>query len=200
MARADGVSLSRRRRRRARGRSPAACAAVRCRQTKSRAAQRPGGVLRLAGGALSEWIARLSCGSEILGDTSPASGDSSFLAKRGAQTHLEVSDGPNQAHTHYRDVPIRASARDCARSCSLGRTRHLCKLLLYKLVVRAARRTLGPDPSRTPPVRTTLVVRAAAKLGTDPSPARPPQTHTKPSPIPAPPQTAHPIHSVGEGL
>ena len=148
------------------------------------------------GRALWECFVRFCAGSR---DTSIA-GDSSFLAKRGRGRRLEVSTDQIDDHTRAETCPYERRARACARSCSLGRTRHLCKLLLSLGRLRAARRTLGPEPSAlTPPTRTAHYAERGARWALR---RRPPTrtAHTKPSPIPSPKATAHPIHTVGEGL
>ena len=136
---------------------------------------------------------------DALGVTATGSIPSGRQNKRAARdqkrrrAHLEVSDKPNDAHTHRdRDVP-EATARDCARSCSLGRTRHLCKLLLGKGRLRAARRALGPDPSRTQSARTAHSLRGVcgarwALTGR----RRGHRTHTK-ARHPLPPTTRSPV-------
>jgi hypothetical protein len=141
------------------------------------------------GRALWECFVRFCAGSR---DTSIA-GDSSFLAKRGRGRRLEVSTDQIDDHTRAETCPYERRARACARSCSLGRTRHLCKLLLSLGRLRAARRALGPDPSPTPPARTTLVVRAARWALTRRRRQREPHTHkTKPHPRPATKPLTHP--------
>ena len=133
------------------------------------------------GRALWECFVRFCAGSR---DTSIA-GDSSFLAKRGRGRRLEVSTDQIDDHTRAETCPYERRARACARSCSLGRTRHLCKLLLSLGRLRAARRTLGPEPSAlTPPTRTAHYAERRT-LGTSPTAANPHRTHkTKPHPLP----------------
>ena len=186
MARVDGVAR-RRCRRWACGRDPAARRGGAAAQSPGRA---KGGRRCPKGGgrALWGWMAGLLRGSR---DTSI--GDSSFLAKRGRGRRKEVSSDQIDAHTRAETAHTRRRATDCARSCSLAATRHLCKLLLGKGRLRAARRTLGRDPLLTPPARTTLVVRAARRtLGPGRRRhRRAPNTHkTAPSPQN---KTAHPL-------
>ena len=183
-------------RRRACGRSPAA-------RRGGAAAQSPGrekGGRRCpkgGGGALWEWMARLSGGR----GTSPRGLVAGGLdISEAAADALEVSTDQIDDHTRAETCPYERRARACARSCSLGRTRHLCKLLLSLGRLRAARRTLGPEPSAlTPPTRTAHYAERGARWALR---RRPPTrtAHTKPSPIPSPKATAHPIHTVGEGL
>ena len=194
VARVDGVSLSEERRRRACGRlvgdlprrggaaeherprtaKPDAAPAQRCPKRPRRS------TLKIH--RVSSQLANPSGIASIAGRRQ----------KRAAADAVEVSGRPNDAHTPTdRDVP-EAIARDCARSCSLGRTRHLCKLLLSLGRLRAARCTLGLDPSLTPPTHTAHTARSAADAGHRPV-ADAERTHTKPSPIPSPATNRSPV-------
>ena len=190
----DGVSLSSS----PGGRSPSTRRAAGCREprpaeARPKARRCPKG----GGGALWEWMARLSGGR----GTSPRGLVAGGLdISEAAADALEVSTDQIDERVDSNVVRRAAGASGLARSSSLGGEQHLCKLLLSLGRLRAARRTLGPEPSAlTPPTRTAHYAERGARWALR---RRPPTrtAHTKPSPIPSPKATAHPIHTVGEGL